>query len=102
MKTFPALLITFNWLTYCSLIVERHASKQQLFFTAQAEEGTPVRVAPKAKCCKCLQNVFWDEQGFTYQSNNYDHVLHNIDGGPILRKLKHPAPDLHAPVDPAF
>ena len=69
---------------------------------AQAEEGTPVRVAPKAKKRKRLQNVFLDDQGFPDQSNNYDHVLHNIDGGPILRKLKHPVPYLHAPVDPAF
>ena len=58
---------------------------------------------------KCLADhpeqllyVFLDKQGFLDQSNDYDHVLHNIDGGPILRKLKHPVPDLHAPVDPAF
>jgi hypothetical protein len=29
-------------------------------------------------------------------------VLHNITGGPVLRKLKHSVPDLYAPVDPAF
>ncbi len=29
-------------------------------------------------------------------------MLHDIDGGPILRKLKHPKPDLNAPPDPAY
>ena len=35
-------------------------------------------------------------------SDNYDHVLHNIDGGPILRKLRHPKPDLTASMDPLY
>ena len=76
--------------------------KASTYRTALAEEGTPVQVAPKAKQRKRLQNAFLDDRGFPDQSDNYDHVLHNIDGGPILRKLKHPVPDLHAPVDPAF
>ncbi len=29
-------------------------------------------------------------------------MLHSIDGGPVFRKLLHPAPDLNGPVDPAF
>jgi hypothetical protein len=67
-----------------------------------AEEGTSVMVEPKPKQRNRLQNVFSDDRGFPDQSDNYDHVLHNIDGGPILRKLKHLIPDLNAPVDPAF
>ncbi len=43
-----------------------------------------------------------DDRGFPDQSNNYDHLLQSIDGGPVLRKLKHPALDLNAPVDPDF
>jgi hypothetical protein len=35
-------------------------------------------------------------------SDDYDHVLHDIDGGPILRKLRHPKPDLSAPMDPLY
>jgi len=70
--------------------------------TARAEEGTPIWVAPKAKRQKRLQNVFLDDRGFPDQSDEYDHLLHNIDGGPVLRKLKHPALDLNAPVDPVF
>ncbi len=49
-----------------------------------------------------MQNVFLDDRGFPDKSGEYDHLLHNIDGGPVLRKLKHPALDLNAPVDPAF
>ena len=29
-------------------------------------------------------------------------MLHDIDGGPILRKLRHPMPDLNGPIDPRF
>ena len=35
-------------------------------------------------------------------SDNYDHVLHDVDGRPILRKLWHPKPDLSAPMDPCY
>jgi hypothetical protein len=35
-------------------------------------------------------------------SDDYDHVLHDVDGGPILRKLRHPKPDLSAPIDPLY
>jgi hypothetical protein len=62
----------------------------------------PIRVEPKPKHRKCLQNVFLDNIGFPDQSDKYDHVLHDIDGGPILRKLKHPKPDLNALPDPAY
>jgi hypothetical protein len=76
--------------------------KASSYSTAQAEEVTPVQVAPKAKQGKRLQNFVLDDRGFPDQSNDYSHVLHSIDGGPILRKLKHPVLDLNAPVDPAF
>ncbi len=35
-------------------------------------------------------------------SDDYNHVLHDVDGGPILRKLRHPKPDLSAPIDPLY
>jgi hypothetical protein len=35
-------------------------------------------------------------------SNNYNHVLHDVDGGPILRKRRHPKSDLSAPIDPLY
>jgi hypothetical protein len=70
---------------------------------AQPEQnGTPIRVAPKPKRRKRLQNVFLDDRGFLDQSDDYDTLLHGVDGGPILRKLKHPQPDLDAPIDPLY
>ena len=62
----------------------------------------PIRVAPKPKCQKRTNNVFLDDRGFKDLSDDYDHVLHDVDGGPILRKLRHPAPALDADIDPAF
>jgi hypothetical protein len=35
-------------------------------------------------------------------SNDYDHVLHDVDGRPILGKLWHPKPDLSVPMDPLY
>jgi hypothetical protein len=46
-------------------------------------ESSPIRVDPKPKRRKRLQNVFLDNRGFSNQSNNYDHML-GVDGGPIL------------------
>jgi hypothetical protein len=70
---------------------------------AQAvQESSPIRVDPKPKCCKHLQNVFLDNRGFPNQSNGYDHVLHGVDGGLILWKLRHSQPDLEAAIDPAY
>jgi hypothetical protein len=62
----------------------------------------PIRIAPKPKRQKRTNNVFLDDRGFPDQSDDYDHVLHNVDGGPILRKLCHPAPALDKDTDPAF
>ena len=49
-----------------------------------------------------MQNVFLDDRGFPDQSDKYDHLLHSIDGGTVLRKLRHPMPDLNGLVDPSF
>ena len=65
-------------------------------------ESSPIRVDAKLKCRKCLQNIFLNDRGFADQSNNYNHVLHGMDGGPILWKLCHPQPDLDAPVDSLY
>ncbi len=48
------------------------------------------------------KNVFLDNQGFPDQSDNYNHLLHSIDGGLVLQKLRHPMPDLNGPIDPSF
>ena len=64
--------------------------------------GTPIQVAHKPKRRKHLQNVFLDDRGFPDQSNECHTLLHGMDGGPILWKLKHPQPDLDAPIDLLF
>jgi len=48
-----------------------------------------------------IKNVFADDRGHPNQSNEYDTLLHNIDGGPVLQKLRHPAPPLNK-IDPRF
>ncbi len=47
------------------------------------------------------KNVFLDDRGFPDQSNEFDSLLHNVDGGTILRKRKHPAPKLDE-INPHF
>jgi hypothetical protein len=42
-----------------------------------------------------------DDRGFPDQSDEYDTLLHNVDGGPILQKLKHPPPPVDVP-NPRF
>ncbi len=48
-----------------------------------------------------MHNVFIDNRGFPNQLDEFDTLLHNIDGGPVLRKLKHPPPYLDM-TDPLF
>jgi hypothetical protein len=50
---------------------------------------------------KKRQNVFYDDGGYPDQSHDFDVLLHNIDGGTILQKRKHPAPPLDD-IDPRF
>jgi hypothetical protein len=38
-----------------------------------------------------------DDQDFPDQSDEFDTLLHNIDDGTILRKLKHPPPPIDVP-----
>ena len=63
--------------------------------------GLPIRLADKLKCCCCIKNVFTNHQRFPDQSDEFDTLLHNINGGSVLRKLKHPPPMLDV-VDPSF
>jgi hypothetical protein len=66
-----------------------------------AENPLPIWVVDKPKRRWRLNNVFVDDRGFPDESEYYKNLLHNIDGGPILRKLKHPLPSLDE-VDPKF
>jgi hypothetical protein len=48
-----------------------------------------------------LQNNFVNDCGFPDKTKHYEALLHNVDGGVILRKLKHPPPSLDK-VGPLF
>ena len=61
----------------------------------------PIRVTPKPKHRHKLRNVFIDDRGFPDESDDYDRLLSTIDGGTVLRKLKHTSPPLDV-VDPLF
>jgi hypothetical protein len=62
----------------------------------------PIRVTPKMKGNYGKQkNVFLDDRGFPDQSDESDSLLHNVDGGTILRKRRHPAPKLDK-INPRF
>jgi hypothetical protein len=52
--------------------------------------GEPIRVARKVKGMK-QSNIFLDDCGYPDQSHEFDIILHNVKGGPILHRCKHPA-----------
>ncbi len=45
--------------------------------------------------------MFYNNHGFPDESNAYDHLLHNVDGGVVLCKKKFDAPALDQD-DPKF
>jgi hypothetical protein len=61
---------------------------------------SPIRVTPQPKSRQKSRNIFYDNRGFPDQSNDFDHLLHNIDSGVILWKTKFPVPvlDVHDPL----
>jgi hypothetical protein len=71
-------------------------------FSAPAPESVaPIRVSPKPPKGKRRKNAFIDDRGFPDQSAELDTLLHSMHGEPILRKRRHPAPNLND-IDPAF
>ncbi len=63
--------------------------------------GDIIRVAAKGKGRCRIRNVFADDRGFPDQTDEHDNHIHNIDGGPVLRKLWHPPPPIDE-IDPTF
>ncbi len=61
----------------------------------------PIRVE-KTKGRRKVKNVFIDDRGFPDVSDDFDKLLHNINGGLVLCKLKHPPPDPNGPADLLF
>ncbi len=84
-----------------SLYIPRHCNRTQGLAMDTANSTSPIRVAPKPKCSHKMRNVFYDDRRFLDLSNKFDHLLHNIDGGVILCKKKHPQPPLNFD-DPTF
>lgn len=68
---------------------------------ASATAPAPIRPARKPPKGKRRPNVFVDDRGFPDQSDEFDTLLHSINGGPVLRKRKHPPRPLDE-LDPAF
>ncbi len=69
-------------------------------FTSTDPSGEPIRVARKIRGKK-RPNVFLDDWGFPDQSHEFDVILHNVEGGPILWMRKHAARPLDD-IDPRF
>jgi hypothetical protein len=59
-------------------------------------QPAPIQVAPKpvTRQWKKARNVFYDNHNFPDESDAYNHLLHNIDGGVVLRKRHIEAPAL--------
>jgi hypothetical protein len=71
-------------------------------FTACAPNlsSKQIRVARKVKGKK-QSNVFLDDHGYPDQSHEFDGILHNVKGGLILHRHKHPALPIDD-IDPHF
>ena len=64
--------------------------------------GNIIRVALKGKGGhRQIKNIFADDRGYPDLTDNHDILLHNIDSGPVLRKLRHPPPPINE-VNPSF
>jgi hypothetical protein len=61
---------------------------------------SPICVTPWPKSRQKSCNIFYNDLGFPDQSDDFDHLLHNINSGVILWKTKFPTPalDLHNPL----
>ncbi len=61
----------------------------------------PIHAADKPKQRKQSQNIIVNDQGFPDETGHYEALLKNVDGEPILHKLKRPPPPLDE-VNPQF
>jgi hypothetical protein len=51
---------------------------------------------------KATTERFLDNRGFPDQSDKFKQLVHSFDGGPVLRKLRHPMANLDRPINPRF
>jgi hypothetical protein len=62
---------------------------------------SPIRIN-KPKGHRKVKNIFIYDCGFPDLFDEYNMLLHNINGGTVLRKLKHSPPDFDGPPGPLF
>jgi hypothetical protein len=101
--TLQALIIfnvsLFVYFARCRVLRSPAVAPPSFYFATNASTE-PIQVAARVRGKKG-QNYFYDDRGYPDLSHEFDVILHNIDGGTILRKCKHPAPPLDE-VDPNF
>ena len=61
----------------------------------------PICPARKGKEDWKSKKFFYKDRGFPNQSNEFDYILHNVDGGRVPCKRKHPLTPLDE-INPAF
>ena len=61
----------------------------------------PIQPAQKGKEGQKRENVFYEQHGIPKQSNEFDYILHSVDGGLLLHTHQHPSPPLDE-IDLAF
>ena len=64
LTTFPALFITSNWSTYCSLIADCHALKCQLIARHRQKRECRLKLHPKPSNASTCKMSFWMTRGF--------------------------------------
>jgi hypothetical protein len=75
---------------------------QSFHSSSKSPDVTPAPIRPvHRQKGKRRPNVFTDDRGFPDVSDEFDTLLHNIEGGAVLRRRKHPSRDL-SDIDPKF
>ena len=88
-------------LVVCHNFVSSKPCPQALSYAIPADNKSIRHTARFTKCCRCLKNVFIDDRGFPYLTDAFYTLLHNVNGGLVLHKLKHPPPPLNV-ANPSF
>jgi hypothetical protein len=69
-------------------------------FKADTSAPAPIRPAIRKKGCR-RPNAFMDDNGFPDPSDEFDTLVQNLNGGPVVRRRKHRSRDLDD-IDPTF
>jgi hypothetical protein len=85
----------------CFLLSRRLCCFAQSPSGADIPSEPPIQVTPWPKSHQKFCNVHYNDRGYPNQTNKFDHLLHNINGGVILCKTKFPQPLLDL-CDPLF